>query len=40
MKMGRGVLIGGLLAASALVSPQAALAKPGMSVEARIDTGN
>lgn len=41
MKMGRGALIGGLLAASALVSPQAALAKSAtkqaMSVEARLD---
>lgn len=41
MKMGRGALIGGLLAATALVSPQAALAKsaakPAMSVEARLD---
>ena len=41
MKMGRGALIGGLLAATALVSPQVALAKsaakPAMSVEARLD---
>lgn len=41
MKLGRGTLIGGLLAATALVSPQAALArtagKPAVSVEARLD---
>lgn len=37
MNMGRGALIGGLLAASALVSPQLAWAKPAMSVEARLD---
>lgn len=37
MKTGRGALIGGLLAASALVSPQLAWAKPASSVEARLD---
>lgn len=41
MKKGGGALIGGLLAASALISPQAALAKsaarPASSVEARLD---
>ncbi|MFM5954234.1 MAG: DcaP family trimeric outer membrane transporter [Novosphingobium sp.] len=36
MNMGRKALIGGLLAASALVAPQAAWAKPA-SVEARLD---
>lgn len=41
MKQGGGALIGGLLAASALISPQAALAKsaarPAASVESRLD---
>ena len=37
MTKGRKALIAGLLAASALVAPQTALAKPGASVEARLD---
>lgn len=37
MNKGRKVLVAGLLAASALVAPQAALAGPSTSVEARLD---
>lgn len=37
MNKGRKALIGGLLAASALVAPATAWAKPGTSVEARLD---
>lgn len=37
MQLGRKALIGGLLAASALIAPQAAWAKPATSVEARLD---
>ena len=37
MTKGRKALVAGLLAASALVAPQTALAKPGASVEARLD---